>query len=84
MLLLPLNGAWRFGADVIDHPVDPMYFVDDAVGEFSKKFVGQVSPVSSHAVGTGNGADGHYIFVGAGIAHDPYCFYRKQDCERLP
>ena len=75
MELLPFNGSWGFGADVIDHSVDSMHFVDDAVGEFTQEFVWQVGPVGCHAVGTGDGADGHHVFVGAGIAHDTYSFY---------
>ena len=38
--LLPFNGAGGFGADIINHPIDPMHFVDDAVGEFPQEFVG--------------------------------------------
>jgi len=30
-LSFPFDGARGFGADVIDHPVDSMYFIDDAV-----------------------------------------------------
>ena len=30
LILLPLDGAWRFGRNVVDDPVDAAHFVDDA------------------------------------------------------
>ena len=75
--LLPFNGARRFGADVVDDSIDPMHFINDTVGEFPQEFVGQVSPVGGHAVSAGDGADGHHVFVGAGITHNAYSFYWK-------
>ena len=35
-LLFPFDGAGRFGANVVDDPVDSMYLVDYTVGEFSQ------------------------------------------------
>ena len=31
--LFPFNGARRFGADIVNHAVDTMDFVDDSVGK---------------------------------------------------
>ena len=74
--LFPFDGAGGFGADIVDDPVDSMDLVDDAVGEFSQEFVGQVGPVGGHAVGAGDGADSHHVLVSAGITHNTYSFYR--------
>ena len=84
IISFPFNSAGGFGTDVVDHPVDSLHLIDDAVWEFSQEFVRQVSPVGGHTVGAGDGADGYNVFVGAGITHDPHGFYRKQDRERLP
>ena len=33
--LFPFNGSGGFGADVIDHAINPMHFIDNAVREFT-------------------------------------------------
>ena len=63
--LFPLDGAGGFGADIVDHAVDSVDLVDDAVGELSEQFVRQVRPVCGHTIGAGNRANGNHVFVSA-------------------
>ena len=68
--LFPFNGAGGFGADVVDYTVDSVDFVDDAIGKGAEQFIGQMRPVGCHAVDTGDGTNGDYVFVGARISHN--------------
>ncbi len=40
IFLLPFDRCRRFAADVVYHPIDALYFVDNPCGNASKQFVG--------------------------------------------
>ena len=79
--LFPLNGAGRFGGDVVDHAVDALDLVDDAVGDGAEQIAGQVAPVGGHGVATVNNPQGDNAFIGALVAHDADGFERQQHGE---
>ena len=49
--LLPFNGSRWFGADIVHHPIYSLYLVDDVIRHLGQKTIGQLRPVSSHAIG---------------------------------
>ena len=63
--LFPFDGAGGFGADIVDHSVDAVDFVDDSVGKGAEQFVGQVRPICGHTVRTGDGSNGNHVFISA-------------------
>ena len=69
-LLFPLNRCRRFARDVIDDTVDARHFIDDAAGDDIKDMVGDMGPVTCHAVGAVDGAQSDGVVVGALVAHD--------------
>src|SRR6185369_1550842 len=82
--LFPLNCARRFGRDVVDHAVDPTYFVDDAIGDALDNFPGKFGDVGSHTVFRMYGADRAGVGIGALISHDTDGHYGQKYRERLP
>ena len=54
--LFPLDCGWRLGGDVIDYAVDAAHLVDDLVAYLCQEFVGEVYPVSGHAICRDHGA----------------------------
>lgn len=48
--LLPLDRRRWFTRNVVNNPVQPAHFVDDAVRDAAEQFVRQVSPVGGHEV----------------------------------
>ena len=34
--LFPFNSTWRFGADIVDHAIDTVNFIDNAIGKDAK------------------------------------------------
>ena len=49
----------------------------------AEHLVGQVAPVGGHEVFGLDGADGHHVFVGAGVAHHAHALHRQQHGEGL-
>ena len=47
---LPLNGAGRFGADVIDNSINPLHLIDDTVGDLAEQVIWQMGPVCRHGI----------------------------------
>ena len=72
--LFPLNRTWRFRADVVDHAIDTVYFIDDTTGDGSQHFGRNLCPVRCHPIGTRNRTQRHRVFVGALIPHHTYTF----------
>src|SRR3954468_2564430 len=66
---LPLDGGWRFAADVVGDAVDAAHFVDDAAGNLLEQGVGQLGPVSGHEVAGLHRTQRDDIVVRAAVAH---------------
>ena len=83
--LFPFDGRRRLRRDVVANAVDTLHLVDDVVRDLGKELVGQVSPVGSHGIGAGDGAECHGILVGAFVAHHAYAPHiGEQDGACLP
>jgi hypothetical protein len=84
LFLLPLDGAGRLRADVIDHPVDTIDFIDYAIGDFAQQSMRQLCPIRRHGIFAGHCPDGDDIFIGPLITHYAYAFEGQQNGKRLP
>jgi glycosyltransferase involved in cell wall biosynthesis len=73
---LPLDGRWRFGADVVGDPIDATHLVDDAAADLLEQCIGQLGPVGGHEIAGLNRAQSHYVVVGATIAHHAHALDR--------
>lgn len=71
---LPLNRPGWFAGDVVDDAVDAGDFIDETGGNAGEKRMAEMIIISSHAVGTGHGAQGADIVIAAFIPHDTDCF----------
>ena len=52
--LLPLYRGRRFAGDIIDHAVDSLNLVHDAVGDFCQQVIWQACPIGGHKIVAGN------------------------------
>ena len=84
MKSFPLDGAGRLTGDVVSHPIDAAYLVDDAVGGTAQKFVIEGEIVCRHTIAGGDGSKRASEVIGARIAHYTNGPHRQQDRERLP
>src|SRR6476659_8862489 len=66
--LLPFNGAGRFRRDVVDHTVDSLDLVDDAVRHGLQQVVREPRPVGGHGIVTGHRSDDDGMAVGSFVA----------------
>lgn len=83
-LLFPLNRCRRFARDVIDDTVDARHFIDDAAGDDIKDMVGDMGPVTCHAVGAVDGAQSDGVGIGSEVTHDPNTADVRQAGKVLP
>src|SRR5699024_6362451 len=65
---LPLNRRRWLAGDIVGHPGDTTYFVDDPVGYQFQEVVGQMRPARGHEVDGFHCTQGNDPFVAAGIA----------------
>ena len=82
--LFPLNRCRRFARDVIDDTVDARHFIDDAAGDDIKDMVGDMGPVTCHAVGAVDGAQSDGVGIGSEVTHDPNTADVRQAGKVLP
>src|SRR5580693_4517534 len=82
--LLPLDGAGRLRANVVNHAGHTTHFIDDAGRNAFQDFSGEADPVGGHGVIGFHDPDGDREAVGAIVAHNAYATNRKQDGEGLP
>src|SRR5450432_2778592 len=82
--LLPLDGAGRFAADVVDHAGNTGDFVDDAGGNALEDIAGETYPIGGHGVIGLHYADGNGQSIGATIAHDADAADGEEHSEGLP
>ena len=66
------------------HTIDASHAVDDAVADIGQYFVGEMYPVSGHAIGACYCPQSNHLLIGSFIAHYPYTFNRQQNCTSLP
>ena len=66
---LPLDRRRRLAADVVDHAVDALDFVDDARRDAWPAVVGQAAQSAVMKSSVSIDADGDHVAVGAGVAH---------------
>src|SRR6185437_702671 len=82
--LLPLDRCRRFRADIVDHPVYPLDFVRNPVGDPGQNLRGKGVPVRGHAVPAGDGAQRDNLVVGSIVPLHSDGTDREQHRERLP
>src|SRR5262252_4055582 len=83
-MLLPFDGAWWLGTDVVDYPVDSLDLAYQPPADSLEKIVRQPGPVCRHSVVALDGPDCDHILVGALITHHADCPHRKKDRKSLP
>jgi hypothetical protein len=83
-ILFPLNGAGRFGTDVVYNPADFFDLIGDQIGYFQHVLSRKVKNISCHAVQAHYGSQGENITVIPVIARNPYALYREQNRKGLP
>src|SRR6267143_2181027 len=82
--LFPLDRAWGFGADIVNHPRHAVYFVYDAGGDTFQYFPGQPDPVRRHGVIGFHHSHRHGQPVGSPVAHHPHAPHGEKHRKCLP
>src|SRR6185436_17666624 len=82
--LLPFYGRRWLRADVVDHAIDALHFVDDTRRDVRQQIVRQPGPVGGHAVAALDGPDRDRVLVGALVAHDANALHWQQHRKTLP
>ena len=80
---LKLYSRGRFGCAVIEHSVDTLYFVDNAVCNLRENFPRKLCAVGSHEVGGIDGTEDYGVIVCTLISHDSDRTHICKSCEVL-
>src|ERR1700691_3580846 len=80
----PLDGAWRFRRNVVNHAVHTLDFIHDPRGDFLQYFVWQLNPVCGHAIFRTHRPDCTCISVRPHVAHHAHRHHRQQYGKPLP
>src|SRR6478735_4171915 len=83
-LLFPFDGTRRFTRNIVTHPIDALYLVDDSSGNTGQDLIRDSDPVRSHTVLAFDDAERNAVFVGSLIPHDADRADRQKHRERLP
>src|SRR6266550_1007039 len=82
--LFPFDGSRRLRANVVNDPVDSLDLINDSTRNPPEHVVREREPVSSHAVGAGNGAQTEHVLIGSLVPHHTDASYRQQYRKSLP
>ena len=83
-LLLPFNGRWGFGGNVIGHAIDTIDFIDDAGRHTAHHLIRDRVPIGRHPIHTANASDSQHVFIRSVITHDADRANRQKHTEPLP
>src|SRR5690606_11039570 len=83
-ILLPLDGAGGLGGNVVEHAIDVLDLVADAVADALEHFGRKAEPVGGHCILRSDGPQAAYLFKGALVALDAHATDGQKAHEGLP